>query len=650
LTKDQYDQAISTLKVWQKAYYQLDNPVATDDEWDNLYRQVELYESNNPDHTDPSSPTKTVGDTVQKKFNKQAHITPMWSLEDLFDIDELRNWVARCEKTVKPDLLICEPKYDGVSLNIIYKQGKLFKAITRGDGKVGEDVTQNAKTIDTIPKSISYMDDIEIRGEVVITKSQFDKINSQRAKDNKPLFANPRNMAAGSLKQLDSSITKSRKLEFILWGVGQNSLKFDRVSQIMEFVYSLGFDKPIVSKHCHNIEDIEKFYRYMIDQRDKIDIALDGMVIKYDLVSYQQILGWTVKYPKWSCAYKFPAVEKSTKLVGISLQVGRTGAVTPVAILEPVPIDGSTVGKASLHNFDEIDRLGLMIGDEVVVLKSGDIIPKIVKVLKDRRTGTEIPIDKPTNCPTCGQALHYEDILIKCVNLQCPDKVINSIAFFASKGCANIDGLGEKIVKLLYEKKIISNILDIYKLKRESLVGLESFKDKKIDNLLQAIENSKNMKLSKFINSLGILNIGEVASVDIVKQFGDKFIDVSIEQLVYIDGFGDIMAKSFVEFMDINRQLVCELIDTISPIVDEFVEVTDNRFKDKTVVLTGTMAKSRNEIKQKLENMGAKVGSAVSSSTDFLIIGEKVGSKLKKASKLGIEVLTYDNIIGEIDG
>ncbi len=330
------------------------------------------------------------------------------------------------------------------------------------------------------------------------------------------------------------------------------------------------------------------------------------------------------------------------------LQVGRTGAITPVAVLKPVLIDGSTVSKATLHNFDEIDRLGLKIGDQIVVLKSGDIIPKIVKVLKDRRDGNEIDIVKPVVCPTCHQPLHYEDILIKCQNLYCADKVINSIAFFASKSCADIDGLGEKIVKVLYEKKLISNILDIYKLKKENLVGIESFKDKKIDNLLNAIENSKGMKLSKFINSLGILHIGEVASMDIARIFGKKFVSATYEQLVSVDGFGDIVATSFDEFISINHKFVDELLYTITPVADEFIKIENNRFKDKTIVLTGTMNIGRSVIKKRLENLGAKIGSAVSTNTDFLIIGQKAGSKLKKAQGLGIKVLVYEDIIGEI--
>jgi len=647
LTQELYKEAIQTLNRWQEAYYKFDNPIATDDEWDNVYRQVQKYEKLYPKQKLKNSPTTEVGSTVLEKFEKFEHMTPMWSLEDVFNKSELDSWIKRCEKTIKPDTLICEPKYDGVSLNIIYKNGKLFKAITRGDGKIGEDVTSNAMMINSIPKSINYNDTIEIRGEVVIKKKQFESINKKRALENKPLFANPRNMTAGSLKQLNSDITKNRKLDFVLWGIGQNSLEFDRVSNMLNFIYSLGFEKPVMSKKCENISQIEQFYQHMIKNRENIDITLDGMVIKYDNINYHKALGWTIKYPKWSCAYKFPAVEKTTKLLGISLQVGRTGVITPVAVLEPVFIDGSTVQKATLHNFDEIDRLNLKINDEVVVLKSGDIIPKITKVLKDRRDGKQISINRPIKCPACQEMLHSEDILIKCQNLACPDKMVNSIAFFASKGCANIDGLGEKIIKTLYNKKIITNILDIYNIKKENLITIDSFKDKKINNLLKAIENSKGLKLSKFINSLGILHIGEVASLDISKKFGFDFVSATKEQIVAIDGFGDIVADSFIEFLQINDEFIKQLLDTIKPVEDKFEDVLNNRFKNKTVVITGAMPINRNALKDIFEKLGSKVGSSVSINTDFLIVGDNSGSKYEKAKKLEIEILKYEDI-GEI--
>jgi DNA ligase (NAD+) len=548
---------------------------------------------------------------------------------------------------------ICEPKFDGASLNLIYEHGKLKQAITRGDGKIGEDVTNNAKTINSIPLSIDYEGLIEIRGEVVIKKADFDTINEQRLANGEALFANPRNAAAGSLRQLDSSITAQRKLFFQPWGVGKHSLEidmgFDLSSEVMEFVYDLGFVQPPIIKVCSSIEEIESIYKEIIAKRDTIEMGLDGMVIKIDNLDFQDELGYTVKYPKWSCAYKFPAVEKTTKLNNIILQVGRTGVITPVAIVEPTLIDGSTVSRATLHNFDEIERLDLRIGDEVILIKSGDIIPKITKVFTERRDGTEKIINHPTLCPTCKSELLDEGILIKCQNLDCPDRVVNSIIYFASKNCMNIDGLGNKIVELLVKEEKIKDILDLYSLKYEDLVGLESFKDKKINNLLEAIKNTKGVELHRLINALGIEHIGEVASKLIVEKFGADILDVEFDSMIEIEGFGDQMVNSYLEFIRVNKELMEKLINIIEPIVIEKAEVKENLFKDKTVVLTGTMSKGRNEIKELFVSLGAKVSSSVSKKTDYLIYGEDAGSKYDKAVSLGVTTIKEEDIYGMVE-
>ncbi|OPX27148.1 MAG: DNA ligase (NAD(+)) LigA [Campylobacteraceae bacterium 4484_166] len=645
MTKEQYKASVKQLIKWADDYYKYDDLSATDDEYDKLNRLIVEYEKRYPQDIDPNSPTLKVGAGVLEKFEKSSHITPMWSQEDIFDDDELDRWIQRAFKIVGHSDFICEPKYDGVSLNLIYKDGKLFKAITRGDGKTGEDVTNNAKTILSIPQTINHDKTIEIRGEVVIKNSDFHLLNIQREKDGKQLFANPRNCAAGSLKQLDSSITSKRKLYFVAWGVGHNSLKMDKISDIFKFLYTLGFKEAPIKKVCKNKNDIIEFYNKMIKIKDNIDIGLDGMVIKYDDIKHHTALGWTVKYPKWSCAYKFPAVEKTTKLNGILLQVGRTGVITPVAILEPVLIDGSTVAKASLHNFKQIEKLGLKIGDSVVVHKSGDIIPKVIKVLQDRRTGVEENIIKPKFCPTCDKLLLQEDILLKCQNLNCKDRLQNSIIHFASKNCANIQGLGSNIVKTLIKQGVIKDILDIYNITYDKLVGIETFKDKKINNLLEAIENSKNMPLDRFINSLSIEHIGEVASLTIAKKFSLGFVNVSKDDIVAIDGFGDEIANSLVEFLEINRSFIAKLINTIKPKELKIKEIKNNIFKDKRVVLTGTMPVNRSVIKKNLENLGAKIGSSISSNTHFLIYGQNSGSKLAKAKTEGTTTLSYDDYL-----
>ncbi len=648
MTKQQYNEKVQILIAWAKAYYVDDNPIATDEEYDKLNREVIGFEREHPTEIDPNSPTQRVGGVVLEGFEKAKHLSRMWSQEDIFNTEELEDWIKRASKVVDRETMqfVCEPKFDGASLNIIYENGKLKQAITRGDGEIGEEVTENVKTIQSIPLSIPYGELIEIRGEVVIKKEDFEKINKERLANDEPAFANPRNAAAGSLRQLDSSITAKRKLFFNPWGVGENSLEFKNSSEVMEYIHSFGFAKPPIQKICRSVEEIEEVYREIIAKRDTISMGLDGMVIKIDNLESQSDLGYTVKFPRWSCAYKFPAVEKTTKVKGIVLQVGRTGAITPVAEVEPTFIDGSTVSRATLHNFDEIKRLDLKLGDEVIIIKSGDIIPKITKVFTDRRNGSEVEIVPPTNCPKCDSELLVEDILIKCQNLDCPSRVVNSIIYFASKNCMNIDGLGNKIVELLVEKEKIKDVLDLYSLKYEDLDGLESFKEKKINNLLNAIEATKGSSLHRVINALGIEHIGEVASKQIALEFGDKILDVTYEQLEQLDGFGEQMANSLLEFIRVNREVMEKLFEIIEPTIEQKVEVEENPFKGKTMVLTGTMSQSRGEIKKELEILGAKVSGSVSKKTDYVVYGEDAGSKYDKAVELGVTTLTEDEMRG----
>lgn len=632
-----YYEKVDLLNTWANAYYVKDEPIATDEEYDKLYREVLAYEQIN-NIVNENSPTRKVGGIVLEEFTKANHKTKMWSQEDIFNIDELKDWIKRIEKVV--DLtktsFVCEPKFDGASLNLIYENGFLKQAITRGDGVVGEDVTHNAKTISSIPMKINYDGLIEIRGEVVIKKNDFETINEQRKLNNEPTFANPRNAAAGSLRQLDSKITAKRKLFFQVWGVGNHNLDFTSYSEMLEFIYNLGFTKPQVFEICKNIDEIQKTYEKIVSLREEIPIGLDGMVIKVDNLLFQDDLGYTVKYPRWSCAYKFQAVEKTTKVIGIINQVGRTGAITPVALVEPTLIDGSTVGRATLHNYDEIERLGLKINDSVIIIKSGDIIPKITKVLVERRDGIELEIIRPTLCPTCQKELFDEGILIKCQNLDCPDRVINSIIYFASKNCMNIDGLGNKIVELLVNKGKIKDILDLYSLRYEDLEGLESFKEKKINNLLESINQTKKSELHRLINALGIEHIGEVASKQLCDEFGLAILEATKDELLRLDGVGEQMANSFLEFIRVNRELIEKLFFILEPTVKEKIEVSDNLFKNKVIVLTGTMSKSRDEMKQILESLGAKITSSVSKKTDVLIYGEDAGSKYDKALSLGV--------------
>ncbi|MCF6243436.1 MAG: NAD-dependent DNA ligase LigA [Sulfurovum sp.] len=648
MTNKQYQEKTQLLNKWAHAYYVEDNPCATDEEYDRLYHEVLDFETANPSQALADSPTKRVGGVVRDEFSKAKHIKRMWSMEDVFTTEEVQEWLDRVVKNVGQTEYFCEPKFDGASMNLLYEDGKLIRAITRGDGVIGEEVTDNVRTIRSVPLSIDYQGRIEIRGEVVIRKDDFEIINRERLEEGEAPFANPRNAAAGSLRQLDSSVTAKRRLVFYPWGLGENSLPQTKLSLKMDFVYEQGFLKPPYTKACDTIEEIEEFYHFLISKRDEIPMMMDGMVIKVDEVSLQEDLGYTVKVPKWMCAYKFPAVEKVTKVNDITIQVGRTGVLTPVAEVEPVDLDGAIIARATLHNFDEIERKGLMIGDSVILIRSGDVIPKITKVLDDRRDGTEKPISRPTECPTCHSEVLDEGTLIKCQNLDCPDRVVNSIIHFAKKSSMNIDGLGSKIVEILVKEGKIKDILGLYHLKYEDLEGMEGFKQKRIQNLLDAIHATKGVPLHRLISAMGIEHIGEVAGKSLALEFGLGIVDATLEQVVAIDGIGEEMANSLLEFMRVNHDFVLKLFDVIEPTVEEKVEAVENPFKDKTVVLTGTMSVSRGVIKEMLEKLGAKVSGSVSKKTDYVIYGEDAGSKLAKAEKLGVATLTEGEMRGMV--
>ena len=644
MTKNEYDLNIEKLISWAKAYYVYDNPIASDEEYDKLARICLAFEQQYPELSHPNSPNKRVGGFVLDGFEKASHLSRMWSQEDVFNTAELEDWIKRASKVNTNLEFFCQPKFDGASLNLIYENGVLKQAITRGDGSIGEDVTNNVKTIHSIPLQIEEKSLLEIRGEIVIKKADFEKINEERMKNNEQVFANPRNAAAGSLRQLDPNITAKRKLFFNVWGVGLNSLEFKEYSNMMDYIYSLGFVKPPMQTITSSVEGIEDLYHKIIKVRDEIEMMLDGMVVKINDIETQDELGYTVKFPRWSCAYKFPALEKTTKIKDIILQVGRTGVITPVAVVEPTDIEGVVVERASLHNFDEIARKDIRINDEVIIIRSGDVIPKITKVFTERRDGTQFEIPRPISCPDCSSELLDDGALIKCQNLDCPSRVVNSIIYFASKNCMNIDGLGNKIVETLVKEEKIYDILDLYSLKYEDLENLEGFKEKKINNLLNAIENTKGTALHRIINALGIEHIGEVASKQICLEFGLNVINITFEELIALDGIGEQMANSFCEFMRVNKEVVLKLFEIINPLVEEKKEVLENPFKGKTVVITGTMSVSRGDIKTKLEDLGAKVASSVSKKTDYVIFGEDAGSKYDKAIELNVKVLTEEEM------
>ena len=665
---EEYKKAVDTLKKWAYYYYVLDNPLVTDEEYDKLYKEVQKWEEGHPDKIDPTSPTQRVGDVVLDEFQKAKHITKMWSMEDVFNENEFNDWVNRVKKlTDKKFSFYIEPKFDGASLNLIYNNGKLLRAETRGDGSIGEDVTLNAKTINSIPLEIDYKEFIEIRGEVLIGKKDFEKLNEERIKKGETPFANPRNAAAGSLRQLDPKITAKRPLLFYPWGVGYpvevlnsdevstekyNSdkqkfiNKFKTYKNMMDFIYSLGFKMPPKRGEC-NSEDLDyvyKKYNEFIEMRDEIPVMLDGMVVKVNELNLLEEFGYTTKYPKWMVAFKFPAVEKETIIENVIIQVGRTGVLTPVAVLKPVEIGGVVVERATLHNFDEIKRLDIRIGDHVIVIRSGDVIPKITKVLYQKRSGNEKPIPRPTHCPVCGEEVLDEGALIKCQNLSCPARIVNTIIYFASKNCLDIDGLGESVARLLYDKGLIKDVTDLFKLKVQDLENLPGFAKKKAENLINAIKKTKGSECWRFVNALGIEHIGEVASKKICENFGIEFYKINPEEFYKIDGFGPEMIKSIEEFVKVNKNRIETLIKYIEPKNPEKKEIKNSPFLDKRVVLTGTMSKSREEIKEILEKLGAHVSNSVSKKTDYLIVGKDAGSKLQKAEKLGVKIIEEEEM------
>ncbi len=633
---DEYRSAVDTLNAWARAYYTDDKPIASDEEYDELYSQAEKFEEQNPELALPYSPTWRIGGAISEGFSKLAHGAQMWSMEDIFDDADLLAWLARGEKSGAQ--FYVEPKFDGASLNLTYEGGVLISAATRGDGLIGEDVTQNARAIKSVPLQIPYAGRIEIRGETLIAKSDFDALNDERAANGESLFSNPRNAAAGSLRQLDSAIVAKRKLKFIPWGVGEHSLSFALHSQIMEFVRSLGFLRDEFCRICKSASEIRAAYEALHSMRASKDLMLDGMVIRVNELSKCAQMGYTVKFPRFMVAYKFPAVEKVTRLREINLQVGRTGAVTPVAVVDSVNIDGANVSNATLHNFDEIARLGLMKNDFVGIIRSGDVIPKITSVYKQRRDGTQSEISRPDRCPVCGERLLDEGALIKCQNLDCKARVIGSLIYFCSKKCMNIEGLSDATITQLFESGKISKIGDIYALSAQDLADLEGFADKKISNLLGAINASKNAPLERFIASLGFEHIGEVAARKIAAAFGQDWLDASEDEILRLEGFGEAMARSLAEFCKINREKILNLSEIITPRAPQ-MHTTKSAFTDRSVVITGTLSRPRDEFKARLLAMGAKVQGSVSAKTDFVLAGAEAGSKLQKAHSLGVRVI-----------
>ena len=642
---------VSLLNKYSYEYYVEDNPQITDTEYDTLYKQLEKLEEKYPELILENSPTQRVGDRVLDEFEKITHKIPMLSLSNTFSTEDLIDFDARVSKLVSGENVeyICELKIDGLAISINYDNGKLVSAATRGDGTVGEDVTENIKTIFSIPKVLKDKKSFEVRGEVYLPKKSFNILNKEREENNEVLFANPRNAAAGSLRQLDSKITAKRRLSAFIYSiVGDDSIGSQESALNTAKEYELPVNPNF--KLCKSIDEVIDYINYWTEHKQDLPYDIDGIVIKVNSYNLQEEIGYTQKSPRWATAYKFPEEELATKLLDVELSVGRTGIITPVAILDPIVISGSTVSKASLHNKDIIDELDIHIGDMVVVKKAGEIIPKVVRVIKELRAEGTTKYQMPSICPSCHQETYVKDNdpFTRCKNLDCPDQNIRRIIHFASRDALNIEGLGDKVVATLYDKGIIGHTIDLYSLDREKLIALERMGEKSVDNLLNAIEKSKESSLDKVIYALGILNVGKKAGKILAEKYLNlsNFMNATLEELINLDDVGQITAESILDYLsdDNNIKFIKDLISIGMDPQYEINEVkTNNIFSGKTVVLTGKLVElTRNEAKDFLEKNGAKVTGSVTSKTDLVIAGEKAGSKLAKAEQLGIEVINEE--------
>ena len=652
--KEEIFKLVALLNKYSYDYYVEDNPQISDTEYDTLYKQLEKLEQEYPEFILDNSPTQRVGDRVLDEFEKVIHKVPMLSLSNTFSIEDLRDFDSRISKLSSDDSIeyICELKIDGLAISINYENGKLVSAATRGDGMVGENVTENIKTIFSIPKTLKTKKSFEVRGEVYLPKKSFELLNKEREENNEVLFANPRNAAAGSLRQLDSKITAKRRLSaFIYSVVGDENINSQKMA--LTVAADLGLPVNPNFKLCKTIDEVVDYIMYWEEHKQDLPYEIDGIVIKVNSYSLQEEIGSTQKSPRWATAYKFPEEELATKLLDIELSVGRTGIITPVAVLNPINISGSTVSKASLHNKDIIDELDIHIGDMVVVKKAGEIIPKVVRVVEELRLANSEKYVMPNICPSCKSKTFTKegDPFTRCLNLDCPEQNIRKIIHFASREALNIDGLGDKVVATLYEKGIIKHTIDLFSLDRNKLIELERMGDKSVDNLLNAIENSKQSSLDKVIFALGILNVGKKAGKILAEYYKNltNFSKATVDELLELPDIGLITAESIVDYLsnDNNLRFINELIEIgMNPQYEIQNKNTDNIFSGKTIVLTGKLVElTRNEAKEYLERFGAKVTGSVTSKTDYVIAGEKAGSKLAKAEQLGIQVLSEDEFI-----
>lgn len=652
------------LNQYNHEYYVLDQPSVPDAEYDRLMQELINIEAEYPELITADSPTQRIGGVALEAFDKVTHTTPMLSLANAFSEEDLRDFDRRVRQAIGEDVsYICELKIDGLAVSLRYENGVLVKGATRGDGVVGEDITANLKTIRSVPLRLNEPYTFEVRGEAYMPKRSFEALNAARKENGEPLFANPRNAAAGSLRQLDPRIAAKRNLDIFLYGMGD--LETEEIashSEGLNFLEKNGLKVNRDRKTCPTIEEVIQYVENWSAKRPSLNYEIDGIVIKVDRYEDQEQLGTTAKSPRWAIAYKFPAEEVMTQLIDIELSVGRTGVVTPTAILEPVQVAGTTVQRASLHNEDLIKEKDIRIGDYVIIRKAGDIIPEVVQVVLDKRAENLQPFAMPEHCPECDSELIRigEEVALRCINPKCPAQIRESLIHFVSRNAMNIEGLGEKVIAQLYQHELVHSAVDLYSLTREQLIQLERMGEKSVSNLLTSIENSKKNSLEKLLFGLGIRHVGAGAAKVLAEHFEtiDRLMEATEEQLLEVPDVGEKMVESIHMYFDNEDvQKVIQSFKDVGVNVEYLgpkrseVAQADSVFQQKTVVLTGKLHQlTRNEAKAQIEALGGKVSGSVSKKTDLVIAGEDAGSKLVKAQELDIEIWDENQLIKELNG
>jgi len=662
-SKERHKELMKTILHHDKLYYMDSQPEITDFEYDQLFKELQVIEKNHPEFICDESPTQRVSDAPASGFEKKAHSTPMLSLQNTYNTEEILEFDKKVKKALatEDDLdYFCEPKFDGLAIELIYEDGLLTAAVTRGDGKVGENVLSNVKTIRSIPLKLKTNKPpalFEVRGEIVILKKDFERLNILQEENGLAPFANPRNAAAGSIRQLDSNVAASRPLKFYGYAPGKvDGVSFKTQKDFIELTKSYGLPTALqygVYKLGNKPDDMVNYYNDIVESKSELPFDIDGIVLKVNSIALQDELGFVARNPRWAAAAKFKPDQETTTVLSIDLQVGRTGVVTPVAVLAPVSVGGVTISNATLHNFSEVERKDVRVGDTVLVHRAGEVIPEVIEVLLDKRNKDSTKTLRPKVCPGCKSSLHQEEeeIALRCTNMQCPATTVERLKHFVSRQALNIDKLGDRIIERLFDLKIVKTITDIYTLDRNQILELDRFGEKSTDNLFDAIEKSKTASLEKFIFGFGIRFVGSKTSETLAQKYKSLrgFLSASTEELEALNDIGPKVTQSIVSELN-NNSFTNELNELIklgiNPVSDlGSAEVKENQFTGKKIVITGSFDLSRGEISKQLKLMGAIVNGSVSKNTDYVLAGEAAGSKLKKAQELGLTIITWADFL-----